>query len=245
MRFDPLPASLKEVDQVVALWYRAHGLSPEASRLQPTAASSAAVHRLTGSRATEAAFKAEAPGRRVLHVATHGFFLGQQCESALDSPAGSTPAAAAARTARENPLLLSGLVLAGANLRHARPEDQDDGVLTAEEVASLNLRGVEWAVLSGCDTGAGEVRAGEGVMGLRRAFQVAGARTVIMSLWPVEDQTTGEWMRILYQGRLTKRLSTADAVRQASLAVLRQRRARGLSAHPFHWAAFVATGDWH
>jgi CHAT domain-containing protein len=117
-------------------------------------------------------------------------------------------------------------------------------VLTAEEVASLNLRGVEWAVLSGCDTGAGEVRAGEGVMGLRRAFQVAGARTVIMSLWPVEDQTTGEWMRILYQGRLTKRLSTADAVRQASLAVLRQRRARGLSAHPFHWAAFVATGDW-
>ena len=67
-------------------------------------------------------------------------------------------------------------------------------MLTAEEVAALNLNGVEWAVLSGCDTGVGEVRAGEGVFGLRRAFQVAGARTVIMSLWPVEDQATVRWM---------------------------------------------------
>jgi CHAT domain-containing protein len=99
-------------------------------------------------------------------------------------------------------------------------------------------------VLSGCDTGVGEVKVGEGVFGLRRAFQVAGARTVIMSLWSVEDQVTRQWMRQLYAGRLIKDLSTADAVREASLAVLRQRRAKGLSAHPFHWAAFVAAGDW-
>jgi CHAT domain-containing protein len=65
-----------------------------------------------------------------------------------------------------------------------------------------------------------------------------------MSLWSVEDQVTRQWMKELYANRLIKDLSTADAVRQASLAVLRQRRARGLSAHPFHWAAFVATGDW-
>jgi CHAT domain-containing protein len=108
----------------------------------------------------------------------------------------------------------------------------------------LNLSGVDWAVLSGCDTGVGEVRAGEGVFGLRRAFQIAGAKTVIMSLWPVEDQTTRQWMRTLYEGRLMKKLRTAGAVREASLAVLRQRRAKGLSAHPFHWAAFVAAGDW-
>ena len=117
-------------------------------------------------------------------------------------------------------------------------------MLTAEEVAALNLTGVDWAVLSGCDTGVGELRVGEGVFGLRRAFQVAGAKTVIMSLWPVEDQTTRQWMSKLYEGRLLKKLSTADAMREASLVVLRQRRTKGLSTHPFQWAAFVAAGDW-
>jgi len=108
----------------------------------------------------------------------------------------------------------------------------------------LNLEGVEWAVLSACDTGLGEVRVGEGVFGLRRAFQVAGVRTVIMSLWSVEDQATLEWMRALYVDRLQKKLSTAEAVRDASLTVLRARRARGESTHPFYWGAFVAAGDW-
>jgi len=117
--------------------------------------------------------------------------------------------------------------------------------LTAEEVASLDLSGVEWAVLSACDTGLGLIRAGEGVFGLRRAFQVAGTRTVIMSLWPVEDRATRTWMLTLYRGRFERELDTADAVRAASLAVLRDRRARGLSGHPFFWAGFVAAGDWH
>ena len=144
----------------------------------------------------------------------------------------------------ENPLLLSGLAFAGANRRAAAGHDEDDGILTAEEVASLNLQGTEWAVLSACDTGLGEIKAGEGVFGLRRAFQIAGARTVIMSLWSVDDQATRLWMRALYDGRLNKNLNTADAVREASLTVLRARRARGQSTHPFYWAAFVAAGDW-
>jgi CHAT domain-containing protein len=88
------------------------------------------------------------------------------------------------------------------------------------------------------------VRAGEGVFGLRRAFQVAGARTVIMSLWSVDDHATRAWMRALYEGRLQRQLSTADAVHHASLSMLRERRARGLSTEPFYWAAFVAAGDW-
>jgi CHAT domain-containing protein len=134
--------------------------------------------------------------------------------------------------------------LAGANRRQATPPDQEDGVLTAEEVAALNLTGVEWAVLSGCDTGVGEIRAGEGVFGLRRAFQLAGAKTVIMSLWPVEDQTTQQWMSALYDNRFTRNFSSADAVRQASLSVLHLRRTKGVSTHPFYWAAFVAAGDW-
>src|SRR5262249_49654260 len=113
-----------------------------------------------------------------------------------------------------------------------------------EEVASLDLTGVEWAVLSACDTGLGVIRAGEGVLGLRRAFQVAGARTVIMSLWSVEDQTTRQWMQTLYRSRLERGLDTAEAVREAALTVLRARRAQGLSGHPFYWAGFVAAGDW-
>ena len=134
--------------------------------------------------------------------------------------------------------------MAGANRRSAAGGDEDDGILTAEEVASLNLESVEWAVLSACDTGLGEIKAGEGVFGLRRAFQVAGARTVIMSLWSVEDRSAMQWMRALYEGRLRRGLDTADAVRAASLAVLAERRARGQSIHPFYWAGFVAAGDW-
>ncbi|MDQ3212368.1 MAG: CHAT domain-containing protein [Acidobacteriota bacterium] len=243
MRFDPLPASLQEVDQVVTLWNQVHGAPTGTAQLRSTRRSLYST-RLTGAAASESAFKAAAAGRRVLHLATHGFFLGGRCGSDLEPSAGSTAAGASASIARENPLLLSGLILAGANHRDVAAPDQEDGVLTAEEVAAMNLNGVEWAVLSGCDTGVGEVRAGEGVFGLRRAFQVAGAKTVIMSLWPVEDQATRQWMTQLYQGRLMKKLSTADAVRDASLAMLRQRRAKGLSAHPFHWAAFVAAGDW-
>jgi CHAT domain-containing protein/Tfp pilus assembly protein PilF len=244
MRFDPLPASLKEVGAVVTLWNRAHGARTDAAPFRGADPSVPTAIRLTGAAATESGFKAEAVGRRIVHLATHGFFLGGRCASGLDPSAASTPAGASAKIARENPLLLSGLILAGANHRNVAAPDQEDGVLTAEEVAALNLSGVEWAVLSGCDTGVGEVRVGEGVFGLQRAFQVAGVKTVIMSLWPVEDQATRQWMTTLYAGRLMKKLGTADAVREASLAVLRQRRAKGLSAHPFYWAAFVAAGDW-
>ena len=99
-------------------------------------------------------------------------------------------------------------------------------------------------MLSACDTGVGEVKAGEGVFGLRRAFQVAGVNTVIMSLWSVDDQATRQWMRALYDARLVQRLDTADSVRAAALSVLRARRAKGQSTHPFYWAAFVAAGDW-
>ena len=99
-------------------------------------------------------------------------------------------------------------------------------------------------MFSACDTGLGEIRAGEGVFGLRRAFQIAGTRTIIMSLWPVEDERTRDWMRALYQGRLREHLDTAQAVRSAGFAVLRARRAKGGRTHPFYWAAFVAAGDW-
>ena len=99
-------------------------------------------------------------------------------------------------------------------------------------------------MLSACDTGVGEIRTGEGVFGLRRAFCVAGARTIIMSLWPVDDAAAREWMRTLYTGRIKEQLSTAEAVQRASREYLRKRRATGQSTHPCGWGAWVAAGDY-
>jgi CHAT domain-containing protein/tetratricopeptide (TPR) repeat protein len=243
MHFAPLPAAVKEVEQVTTLWNKAHGIESGVGRQGGANPSLPYAMRLTGAAASESAFKLAAPGHRVLHLATHGFFLGDRCTSPADAAA-STAVATSVKIGRENPLLLSGLILAGANRRNVVAPGQEDGVLTAEEVAALDLTGVEWAVLSGCDTGVGQVRAGEGVFGLRRAFQVAGVQTVIMSLWPVEDQAARQWMATLYASRFLKKVSTADAVRAASLAVLHQRRTSRLNTHPFHWAAFVAAGDW-
>jgi CHAT domain-containing protein len=236
--FEDLPATLKEATEIAGLWKGA-------------AASGGAedVHLSIAGQATERAFKQHAPGRRVLHLATHGFFLGAECESARPGTRAVgrvSPARAklASRVDVQNPLLVSGLAFAGANQRAKAKPDQEDGILTAEEISAMNLQGTEWAVLSACDTGLGEVKAGEGVFGLRRAFQIAGVRTVIMSLWSVEDEATRQWMRALYDARLNERLDTAESVRAASLRVLRHRRAKRLSTHPFYWGAFVSAGDW-
>lgn len=176
---------------------------------------------LGASQADEATVKARAGEFKVLHFATHGFVFGEECHS-----------------------LLSGLALAGANHRSAAADLEDDGVLTAGEITGLNLGGVEWAVLSACDTGLGSIATGEGVLGLQRAFRVAGAATVIMSLWPVDDDATRAWMQELYRARLIDRHNTADATRSAMQTTLAQRRQSGQSTHPFYWAGFVASGDW-
>jgi CHAT domain-containing protein len=212
MRFTPLPATRQECLDIAAL-----------------AGGQATI--LTGERATESAFKENRSQPRIIHLATHGFFLGADCP---DTSAGLS----------EDPLLLAGLALAGANQRTASRPTEEDGILTAEEIALLDLTGVEWAVLSACDTGLGLLQPGEGVYGLQRAFASAGVRTVVMSLWPIEDQATRQWMSGLYRARLGQDLTTVTAVRQAALEVLENRRESGLSDHPFWWAGFVASGDW-
>jgi CHAT domain-containing protein len=228
VRFGPLASTAGEIDDIAALW----------------AASGADISKLTGAEATEAAFKNVAPRSRVIHLATHGFFLGScgASGSHLRGVGGVYSPTTPSKT--KNPLALSGLAMAGANQRKTAPPDEDDGILTAEEVTSLDLNGVEWAVLSACDTGLGEVRAGEGVFGLRRAFAAAGVRTTIMSLWSVGDRSTREWMKALYDARLTRNRSTAQALQDATLSILRHRRAQNLDTHPYFWAAFVAAGDW-
>jgi CHAT domain-containing protein len=191
---------------------------------------------LRGLFASEPAVRAHAAGSRVLHLATHGFFLGGDC-AADDRPAG-------APALNEDPLLLSGIALAGANRRGLADPAEDDGILTAREIAGLDLRGVDWVVLSGCDTGLGALREGEGVLGLRRAFAIAGARTVVMSLWPVEDEEARRFMAELYVNRLERNQDTVDSVTGAALAsMLRLRRTVG-AAPPALWAPFVAVGSW-
>jgi CHAT domain-containing protein/tetratricopeptide (TPR) repeat protein len=239
LTFEPLPAAAKEVDDVAAAWQRARG-SERAPNEQ--------VVSLVGRQASEAAFKNRAPGRHVLHLATHGFFLGDDCVARAGSRGIGGLSEVRTRPSVElgsmSPLLLSGLALAGANRRAEATASEEDGVLTAEEIAGIDLYGIEWAVLSACDTGVGEVRAGEGVLGLRRAMRIAGVRTLIMSLWPVDDRSTREWMKALYGARLTRGMDTAASVRFAALDLLRRRRAKGEITHPFFWAAFVAAGDW-
>lgn len=187
---------------------------------------------LMGEEATEAEVISRMSQADVIHLATHGFFM-----------AGEKDRHDADRW--DNPLSRAGLALTGANHWHQAEFGSSDGILTAQEVAALDLSKVRWAVLSACDTGLGELAArGEGVMGLRRAFALAGAQTVIMSLWSVDDESTRLWMESLYLAHWENHASTAEAVRQASLEILTQRRAAGLSTHPFYWAGFMAAGHW-
>ncbi|HTX75841.1 MAG TPA: CHAT domain-containing tetratricopeptide repeat protein, partial [Terracidiphilus sp.] len=172
---------------------------------------------LTGPEATRDSFLDAATRNRVLHVATHAFVLDSKCGGG-------------------NPLLRSGLVFAGANRSRA------SAILTAQQIASLDLNGVDLAVLSACNTGAGELTDGEGVLGLERAFRIAGARSVVMTLWPVDDKVTGRYMRALYGELLAHRASASDAVWTAGRRTLLARRAAGLSTHPWYWAGFVASG---
>jgi CHAT domain-containing protein len=136
----------------------------------------------------------------------------------------------------ENPLLRSGLALAGANDRSGR---DDDGVLTALEASTLDLWGTKLVVLSACNTGVGEVKNGDGVYGLRRALLLAGSETQVMSLWPMLDQEMRDLMVGYYQ-RLLKGEGRGEALRQIQLAMLKKAKLR----HPYFWASFIQSGKW-
>jgi CHAT domain-containing protein len=223
------------VEEAAALWQRALGQGARDQGVDdvPHPPSSPQARVLLGRAASEDAFRRLAAGRRIIHVATHGFFA-DACpawEAASDS------------TSPDNPLLGAGLVLAGANLPIAKGSAPgQDGILTADEIAAVDLSGVETAVLSGCETGVGVVRAGEGVFGLRRAFEIAGVRTLVLSLWPVTDRAARAWTTRFYESRLIDGLDAAAAAREASRGVLQARRDAGESTDPIYWAAFIAAG---
>ncbi|MFL5587291.1 MAG: CHAT domain-containing protein [Ktedonobacteraceae bacterium] len=183
----------------------------------------------------------------ILHIATHGFFLPDQGH-ALDGERPDWEAMSTGANSRleqfleqhvENPLLRSGLALAGINTWSrggSIPLEAEDGILTAEDVSELDLLATEMVVLSACETGLGEVHVGEGVFGLRRAFILAGAKTLVMSLWKVSDQQTQELMKEFYYRLLAGR-PRVDALREAELAM------RTKYPHPYYWGAFICQGD--
>jgi CHAT domain-containing protein len=178
---------------------------------------------LTGRRATKTTLThITAPS--ILHIASHGFFLED------DATAGSESVIA------QNPLLRSGLALAGANLSGT---SQGNGILTALEAAGLNLWGTSLVTLSACDTGVGDIRNGEGVYGLRRAFMLAGAETLVMSLWPVSDAIARDTM-VAYYARLRSGAAAATRSARQKLSILRRPALR----HPYYWGGFIQSGDW-
>jgi CHAT domain-containing protein len=196
-----------------------------------------------GRAALEEVFKAM-PAPRVLHLATHGFFLPEKkAEEDSDDGLDTGAAGGLARLRKvSNPLLRSGVVLAGANRLGEEGARGEDGWVTAEEISLMDLRGTELVVLSACETGLGDVKAGEGVFGLRRAFFFAGARTLVSSLFEVPDTQTREMMQTFYGGMKSGK-SKLDALRDAQLAMIQKRRKSEQAAHPFFWASFVLIGD--
>ena len=206
------------------------------------------VHPLLADQVLEARLK-KCRSPYILHIATHGFFLPDQrgpyeYGSERDYDYGETMSGR--RTDRfqrlsrfENPFLRSGLALAGANtwLRGGTlPPEAEDGILTAQDVLCLELAATELVVLSACETALGEVRSNEGVLGLRQAFVLAGAKRLVMSLWKVPDRQTQELMEDFYR-RLLSGQSRAEALREAQLALKEN------YPQPYYWGAFICQGD--
>ncbi len=224
--FRPLPATGPEAQAARDLFHAAFADQP--------------AELLTGAEPTEAELKKRLDGGRwrVLHLATHGFFESPARIAALraaarreDPSALPLPAAQPGEDELDfalTPLLQSGIVLAGGGRDPgAAPVDalaaappRDDGILTAEEVQALDLRGCELVVLSACETGLGALEHGQGVLGLQRAFQAAGARAVVASLWKVDDAATTVLMEQFYTNLWSKKMPKLEALRQAQLTVL-------------------------
>ena len=255
------------VTAVTSPWPYLRGTAEEAAAVRTLAEKQKLkTHLLTAKEAGSECFKQELPRARIAHLATHGFFADPkfrsvfQMDEKLFAMRGQERVGAGALL----PSLLSGLVFAGAN----RPETPGRGIVTAEELFSLDLTSMELAVLSACETGLGDVAGGEGIFGLQRAFHVAGCRNVIASLWKVNDVATMVLMEEFYRNLWEKKLSKREALRQAQLTVYRNpemvlRRAKEMGVRgieeeaqplpaagpaparrspPAWWAAFLLSG---
>nr|MDJ0601048.1 CHAT domain-containing protein [Crocosphaera sp.] len=182
----------------------------------------------TQSQATEKLLK-QVKRPKILHLATHGFF----CET---PDTNSLNKANQTLLKNENPLLRSGLVLAGVKVNDSAG---DDGVLTALETTALNLVGTKLVVLSACETGRGDISIGDGVYGLRRALVIAGSESQLISLWQVSSNATKHLMEAYY-GQLKNGEGRSEALRKVQIEMLKSE----IKNHPSYWAGFISSGDW-
>ena len=232
--FAPLLETGTEVRTIAHLFRKSFGDEASATVLQEQHASRAALFEL-------------APGARWLHLATHGYFAPESIPSSADPTPVDAELGLQSWTRQErvtglSPMVLCGLALAGANL----PPDEFDrveGVITAEEVATLDLRACELAVLSACDTNVG-ARANQGVASLQKALHMAGARSVVTSLWRVRDEPAREVMTDFYRRLWVQKKPKAQALWEAKIRLRDKRDARGEPVyHLRDWAGWVLTGD--
>jgi CHAT domain-containing protein len=239
---DPLPNTAIEVATIAEHARHAFSVS--------------SVEMVDGRQATEAGLTTKISGQRYVHLATHGFFTEESCmrsssvqgrgvQVALKDSYDETTEAVQA-----NPLLLAGVALAGFNRRSQASSGVDDGVLTALEVTRLDLHGTELVVLSACDTGLGAIHLGQELMGLRWAFNEAGAKSLVTSLWKVPDEPTVRLMTKFYSylWRSPKDggpLGKAAALQQAQRDLMNENRAKfSGDSRPSDWGAWVLSGDW-
>jgi CHAT domain-containing protein/tetratricopeptide (TPR) repeat protein len=213
----------------------------------------------TRDRATELFFRQNAPRHNYLHIATHGFFVSEQPNGSTKNGNGRLVDLAEVMA----PGVLCGIALAGANQTLADSDGENDGLLTALEISTLDLTNVRVAVLSACETSLGAQRTGEGMLGLQRALHVAGVRTSVPRFWQVDDAATMELMKEFYANIWERKMNRSEALRQAQVAMLkrydpktRTLRSRGiklieqpgqsqtLRLPPVYWAAFTLCGDW-
>jgi len=192
----------------------------------------------SGKYATEESFKnlgRSQTSPRVLHIATHGFFFPDPKSNSHESTVSSQTESVFKMS--DHPMIPSGLILAGGNYawKEGKPfkEGMEDGILTAYEISQMNLSNTELVVLSACDTGLGDIQGNEGVYGLQRAFKIAGAKYLIMSLWQVPDKQTSLLMTTFYKKWLEDKMSIPDAFHAA------QKQLRDGGLEPYYWAGFV------